>query len=885
MEQIKKAIITEYWLKKLSGELPKISLPFITNRKTENTLKPNAQSVQCDIPQSLTEKLLKSSKNSDIALFILFLSGINVVLSRYSGVDNVLVGTFPVETDEDGKSIIFCRTHIPQHLSIKETITQTKDEVLEAMQFRDFSLDEILKALKIRNNTDALDIFNVAFLYGSFRLKDSLIDRFDLVFILNKQKNQLVTKIGDFLFCNLEILKNLSQNVIVTLDCMLKNTSLKISMLDILNPQEREQILYKFNKVKTESLRDKTIHQLFEEQVARTPDQMAVVGPSGGVKQLGTEMLNNALSPHFVQISYFELNEKTNRLASFLQEQGVRPDIIVGIKMERSIELSIGILGILKSGSAYLPIDPDYPAERKEFIIKDSNAAILLTLENQEITTSRLKGPGISSRVVMQSVSTLAYIIYTSGSTGRPKGVVIEHGSVVNVLTALFKQYPFLPADTYLLKTSYTFDVSVTELFGWFLGGGRLVVLEEGREKDPKKIAKEIECYSISHINFVPSMFSAFLDMLDIDRSYQLSSLKYIFLAGEALLTSIVQRFKHSSAFGSGIVLENIYGPTENTIYSSWYSLSRWENSVNIPIGKPLPNVKLYILNKYSQLHPIGVAGELGISGPGLSRGYLNRPDLTREKFISHSVLKKARMYRSGDLARWLPDGNIEFLGRIDHQVKVRGNRVELEEIENLLVKQEEIKAAVVSLKDEHLFAYIVSKTELKVSQLRENLAKKLPAYMVPSYFVKVEEIPLTSNGKVDRKALESIGIGTVLPMGVEFIAPRDHIEKTIANFWKELLNLKEVGIDDNFFDLGGTSLDIYKLNRKYKEVFDEDEVVLKMFRYPTIRAFSQYLNKKEAKGDDFHKFKNRKVPVDRARNSRTYQKEKRKGSKYGKNH
>ena len=378
------------------------------------------------------------------------------------------------------------------------------------------------------------------------------------------------------------------------------------------------------------------------------------------------------------------MNEQSDRLAVLLIEKGVLADNIVGIMMERSIEMIIGIMGILKSGGAYLPIDPEYPQERIDYMLKDSGAKIIvgnrnacseelncqLLIVNCELLMSLPQAPFHHSSFIIHHSNHLAYIIYTSGSTGKPKGVMIEHGSAINFLFALQDEYPFTPADTYLLKTSYLFDVSVTELFGWVMEGGSLAILERDGEKDPQVISVDSGGY-VTHINFVPSMFNAFATHLDSKNINRLSSLKYIFLAGEALLPEFVKKFR---SLITSIRLENIYGPTESSVYSSKYSLAEWSGSGHITIGKPMPNIRLYILDKYNHLQPPGVVGELTIAGLGLARGYLNGPELTTDKFINihHSIL-----YHTGDLARWLDDGNIEFLGRIDHQVKIRGFRID----------------------------------------------------------------------------------------------------------------------------------------------------------------------------------------------------------------
>jgi amino acid adenylation domain-containing protein len=416
-----------------------------------------------------------------------------------------------------------------------------------------------------------------------------------------------------------------------------------------LSQEEKAKILLEFNKTRGEFPSNKTLQQLFAEQVERTPDHVALLGQSAGHKAQSEKEKRSTLCAVRCAITYRKLNEKATQLARDLLEKGVNPDSIVGIMVERSIEMVIGTLGILKAGGAYLPIEPDYPPERINYILKDCGTKILLTRKKiAEISSPALSNSSEGRHLNFTASqlpsfpaslpSSLAYIIYTSGSTGRPKGVLVEHLSAVNVLSALYKTYPFTQTHRYLLKTSYTFDVSVSELFGWFFGGGRCIILAPDHHKDPGKILEAIEYERITHINFVPSMFGVFIDRLEEKNIVKLSSLEYIFLAGEALPPHQVKKFRD---LNTPIALENLYGPTEGTVYASGYSLSQWEGHANIPIGKPLQNVKLYIFD--SNLCPvaIGVIGELYIAGHGVARGYLNNPELTAEKFCLRLFLKK----------------------------------------------------------------------------------------------------------------------------------------------------------------------------------------------------------------------------------------------------
>jgi len=463
---------------------------------------------------------------------------------------------------------------------------------------------------------------------------------------------------------------------------------------------------------------------------------------------------------------------------------------------------------------------------------------------------------------------------------------MIAHYSLVNRLSWMQKKYPIDQSDTILQKTPFTFDVSVWELFWWGISGARLSLLIPGGEKDPGVILEAVEKNNVTVMHFVPSMLNAFLTYVEMENAQnRLASLNQVFASGEALPLSLVNSFNDMLSKPNRTRLANLYGPTEATIDVSFFDCSTGKTLGKIPIGKPIDNIKLYVVDKYLKLQPIGISGELCISGHGLSKGYLNRPQLTAERFclrppggsfcknrpldprknfllfpaptqpLTHSPYSP--IYKTGDLARWLPDGNIEFLGRLDHQVKIRGFRVELEEIENHILMHDEIKDAVVISTDgspnpeqrqekgeEYLCAYIVSDKEFSLLQMRIYLARSLPDYMIPSSFIRIDHIPLTPNGKVDRKALNTSGqkLGT----GVEYVAPQNEIEKIIAEIWKQELNLDKVGIYDNFFDLGGNSLHILQMRNKLKEQLGRNIPIARIFTYTTIDSFSRYLQEEE---------------------------------------
>jgi amino acid adenylation domain-containing protein len=717
---------------------------------------------------------------------------------------------------------------------------------------------------------------------------------YDLTLVISVDEGIDINFIYNNLLFEKETVVRLAGHFCTILEGIVENSHTRPCKVGMLSAEEKHQLLKDFNRTHLGFPGEKTIEQLFTEQVERLPDNIAVIGEMQSAGRQVPGAMRCALT-------YRELNEKTGQLAYKLIEKGVQVDTMVGIIMERSIEMIVGILGILKSGGAYLPIDPDYPQERIDFMLKDSSTEVLLTDDFSCLKNSFLSVLSVSSaaKPAPQALlnfsegrsftnDQLAYVIYTSGSTGKPKGVMVRHSSVVNLLWAMQGRYPLGERDTYLLKTSYLFDVSVTELFGWFLNGGRLAVLEKGGEKDPRWIIRMIELERVTHINFVPSMFYAFVEELDVETVDKLCPLKYIFLAGEALLPGAITRFRQ---LNTDIALENIYGPTETTVYASWYSLAGWTDEGPVPIGKPLPNLYLYILNIWGDLQPIAVPGELCISGVGLARGYLNNPGLTIERFINYKLQikekavplvqmtvekifnekflrgesrcftgavfsksappgrRRQKTYKTGDLARWIADGNIEFLGRMDFQVKVRGFRIELGEIENQLISHDGIKEVVVSaIVDKKggnaLCAYLVPGVpgELAIDTIRNFLKQKLPDYMIPEYFVILEQIPLTNSGKVDRKALPEPGPISTQP----YAAPTNEIEVGLVSIWADVLGLdrEQIGIDDNFFELGGHSLKattlVSKIHKKMKSRFPLQLV----FEMSTIRTQAAYMAK-----------------------------------------
>jgi amino acid adenylation domain-containing protein len=530
--------------------------------------------------------------------------------------------------------------------------------------------------------------------------------------------------------------------------------------------------------------------------------------------------------------------------------------------MERSLEMVAGLLGILKAGGAYVPLDPEYPKERLAFMLEDANVPVQLTqgrlagsipAHNAGIIRLDEDWPVIAAESpanVRSPVQAhhLAYMIYTSGSTGRPKGAMNTHAGILNRLLWMQDAYGLTPTDGVLQKTPFSFDVSVWEFFWPLLVGARLVVARPGAHRDGAYLAGLIVRERITTAHFVPSMLSAFLEQEGLESSC--ATLKRVICSGEALSFELQERFfSRLSA-----ELHNLYGPTETAVDVTYWACERKSPRRMVPIGRPIANTQIYILDKELQPVPVGVAGELHIGGRGVGRGYHRRPELTAERFIPDpfSSEPEARLYKTGDLARYLPDGNIEYLGRLDHQVKIRGFRIELGEIESVLAAHPAVREAVVVLRegvpgDRRLVAYLTAKDgePLKVPELRSLLQGKLPEYMVPSAFVTLDRFPLTPNGKVDRKALpapDTFGQS----LGGLGLLPRNEMERAIAEIWQDVLHLEKVGIEDSFFELGGHSLLLVQIQNKLNKVLNKPLLMMDLFRYPTISSLAEYLSEKE---------------------------------------
>ena|GEM_PF-336311 len=624
--------------------------------------------------------------------------------------------------------------------------------------------------------------------------------------------------------------------------------SIKLEELEYVMPNERELILHSFNESEYFPYKPMSIIDRFEHRVAQCPQRVALIDSQR-------------------QLTYEEVQQSVHQLAGRLLACTNGEVKVIGIHMQRSIEMVISILAALRAGCAYVPLDPSYPMKRKSFIIQDASIACVITdqilqldeeLNLPVLTYSTLdvldRMPEPLQQLPEITPDALAYIMYTSGSTGNPKGVMIEQHSVVNTLLDLERRFPMTADGVFMLKTAYTFDVSATELFGWFIGEGALYVLEPDGEKNPHLIVDCIDRFRITHLNFVPTMFRLFLDVIaDRTTHRKLDSLTYLFVGGEAITPELLNKYDELNLKAS---LENVYGPTECTIWMSHYELNQYADQVNVPIGYPLNETRWYVVGESNQLQPIGVIGELCLSGVGLARGYVNMPQLTSEKFVPNPFYNESldpphfkKMYRTGDLVRWLPSGTIEYVGRIDFQVKLHGVRLEIGEIESSLSNYPDVVQAVVIVKkleqSSRLCAFYLSEQEIEPAKLKAFLGDELPAYMIPEHYVHVNDIPKNSSGKADRKVLLAM-LDQLQEETRSYEAPANSIEEHIAAIWERVLHIEKPSVETPFFELGGSSISLIQVHTKLQQSLSKQLPITALFQYVTIRQLAEHLGSEQ---------------------------------------
>lgn len=835
-----------YWKHSLSGAPRLLEIPTEFQRPKENTFAGRTEELALDT--SLVKRIQEFCRENRVTPFMFYTACFNALLARYTGQTDIVLGT-PVANRDRSElqglvgfvaNTVLLRTKFSTQDSFLNLLQAARSATLDALDHQLLPFDKLVEELQPERASGHNPLFQVLIgVYDhpsgiqrvgetEFEVMDTLVRtaKFDLSFyIVEGASATWKIEYSTELFSR-SYIQRLLGHLLAICHGALARPEIRINQIPLLNRDEEQLILHDWNATEM-SRPETTLHSLFEQQCARTPDADALVFEGE-------------------KLSYRELNARANRLGQLLRTAGVTRGMFVGVCMERSFEMVIALLGILKAGGAYVPIDPNYPADRVQFMLEDAAVAVLLTQSRLLPHLAGYEGATIcvdqtdeltsfSSEAIapVNSPDDLAYCIYTSGSTGKPKGAMNTHRGICNRLLWGQESYPITTEDRVVQKTPFSFDVSVWEFFWPLVTGATLVIAKPGGHKDPAYLIDLINRERITTSHFVPSMLQAFLHD---PAASSCRSLKRVICSGEAL--SIETQEKFFTALDCELL--NFYGPTEASVEVTHWRCERDSELHFVPIGNPIANTQIYILNDAMQPAPVLVPGELFIGGTGVARGYHNRDDLTAERFLPDPFRPGHRLYKTGDRARFLPDGTIQYLGRLDHQVKIRGFRIELEEIESVLRQHPLVRDAVVISREvnhgTHLVAYFVGYPSLTVGteSLQTFLKTRLPEYMVPGFFVSLAQIPLSPSGKVHRRALPSPDLQSNRKRA-DFAPPRNPVEEKLAQIWCEVLHLERAGIHDNFFDLGGHSLLATQLVSRIKLKMDAHVPLSRFFELPTI--------------------------------------------------
>ncbi|WP_220388801.1 non-ribosomal peptide synthetase [[Flexibacter] sp. ATCC 35208] len=839
-EQLSSGILAQqraYWLSQLAGELPVLALAGDRPRPAVKTYKGAQVHRQLDADLSLQLALLVQAANS--TLFMGITAAVNALLYRYTKQEDIIVGT-PVAGREHSDlenqigfyvNTLTLRTRLSGDNSYRELLDIIRDVTLQAYEHQAYPFDELVDDLQLQRDMSRNPLFDVmvqlqdgeltpklnntsinGITIQGYNGKRTTISKFDLSFIFeptNVGMNMVVDYCTDIF--NAATIERLASHFVQLLAAMLESPTMPVKKINYLTKQEEQVLLRQFNDTRVDYPADKTLPALFAEQVIIQPQRIALVFGA-------------------TAYSYKELDELSNRFANFLQEQHqVQPGDLIGIKQERSEWLIITILGILKAGGAYVPIDPVYPEDRIAFMLSDTNCRVMITADELTQFQATIGCYSTFSPVCMQTPDSLAYIMYTSGSTGTPKGVMVSHRNIVRLVRSC--GYVALTGQEALLSTgAVSFDATTFEYWGMLLNGGKLVLCSQDSLLDEQLMTQVIAGNKVDIMWFTAGWLHQLIDK-DINI---FAGLKTIIAGGDKLSALHINRLRRHYP---GMQVINGYGPTENTTFSLTYNIQ--SSMSDIPLGYPINNSTVYIMDELLQLCPVGVTGEIIVGGDGLALGYLNRTELTAEKFIDHPYVSGERVYRTGDLGRWLPDGSIAFIGRRDDQVKIRGYRIEPGEIEHVLQAYPGISSALLVVfstasGEKELAAYFTGEPGLDAIEIRAYLGKHLPAYMLPDYYVQLDSFPLTPNGKVDKKKLPSPQSGG-RASDREYVAPRNATEEQLLVIWKEILGRSDISVKDNFFEMGGHSLRATRLASQLYKVFEVKIPLKELFGAPVL--------------------------------------------------
>jgi len=850
----------DYWRKQLAGDLQILQLPTDRTRPPIPSFRGAAEPITLEC--RLGDRLKQISRSEKSTVFMTMLAAFAVLLQRYSSssaCSALTIGTVSSRRKRvELEKLLGCfinpvalRIDLAGDPTFLEVLRRTRKVTLQALSNDDVPFAQVVNEVHANHTLSSHPLFQVLFTLESPLLKvpegwdvsltqpevDTGMSRFDLSLELDDRPDGIC---GQFRYStdlfDRETILRMKGHLATLLRSVAANPDRRISKLNLLTPTEVRTFQVDWNNPATDQSSDQSLHQLFVRQAQRTPEAVALMVGSAS-------------------LTYDELDRKTDQLAADLRQRGICPEQPVGLYLEPSIEMIVGTIGVLKAGGACVPLDPSYPAERLSYAIADTQISLLLTQQHlrPQLPTTELEVLCLDSESnPIEQLSpkplpsdctpdNLAYVIYTSGSTGKPKGVQITHGNLLHSTHARSRYYG--PGATrFLLLSSFSFDSSLAGILGTLCYGGTLVLIPGSLKSSLTRLSHLIRKHEITRLLCVPTLYSLILEQA---KPGELSTLREAIVGGESCSAELVER--HYELVPQA-VLFNEYGPTEAAVWSTVHKCSPEIHGNLVPIGRPIPNTRVYVLDPNLNLMPIGVAGELCIGGPGVVRGYLNRPEETEKSFLPDpfSDITGARLYKTGDVARYLRDGNLELLGRLDHQVKIRGFRIELEEVEAAICECDGVRHAAVTVRqlsgtDPELVAYVVPKDgcELELEALRRFLSRKLPDAMVPSRFATLESLPLMPNGKVNRHALTSIAVNV---KAVEVVPPQDELEHKLVEIWKAVLKKPEIGVTASFFDLGGNSLLVAKLLLRVERDFGKRLSLSDIFQSPTIRQLARLL-------------------------------------------
>ena len=866
-----------YWLDKLSAELPETNLCLDYIRPLNSVSRD--KTLHLDIPLDLSQAIIKLAKGSNFSTYWILLSALKVLLPKYTRSSDVTLGITSYNSDllSLNNGIIPLRTQVESQLSFKDFLFQVKDAILSAYNNQDCSFDEIIEHLQIATTPNRSAFFDIVVLLENIHDRSTLEQlNNDITFAFTIKGEAIIGKIEykASLFYS-KTIEFLGKHYIQTLESIIQDLEIKISEIACLNNEDRQHLLQGFNQNTKAYPVNLTTDKLFERQVRQTPNNIAVVHQDN-------------------KLTYEQLNEKANQLARLLQKLGVKPGIFVGILKDRNLNFLIGILAIYKAGGAYVPIDSTYPLDRITYMLSNSQVKYLLTdfslLSNLEnvipnsqqlssviclddvISDPQVLGDRLGINVYQKSDYARfdrhnlelandslnpAYMLYTSGSTGLPKGAIIGHDGAINHIYAQFDQLGLDEEFTFLQSAPSSTDISVWQFLAPLLIGGKTVIVDLETVAIAEKLFAVLKSEKITVVELVPALFKVLLEyasQLSIQER-ELPDLQWMMLSGESISVNWLGRWFE---IYPQIKIANAYGPTEAADDITQFVIDRPlpDNQRTVPIGQPLANLNLYILDKEMQLLPIGAPGEICVSGIGVGDGYWKNEPKTKSSFVPNPFTSRLLspqnhdvIYKTGDLGRWLADGNIEFLGRIDHQVKIRGFRIELGEIEAALREHSAVQDTIVIVTEDQpndnkcLVAYLVAhnppETQKLVDQLRSLLKEKLPQHMIPAHFVPIAKIPLAPSGKVDRKALPAPDRTS---NEQKFMPPRTPTEEIVADIWCQILNREKIGINDDFFDLGGHSLLATQVISRLRQAFEIELPLRSLFETPTVAGIVEQI-------------------------------------------